>query len=146
MNKKIVGLKGESMKPLMSYHWPGNVRELENVIKRAIIICKGSEILPEDLPEQILSVQDLKHQISGGLPGDFGQLLDQLFEKVIMTIKDNRELDAMSILEKELIERAIRRTSGNKVQAAVLLGINRNTLRNKMERYHIEENETSADG
>ena len=42
------------------------------------------------------------------------------------------------ILEKGIIERAIRKTSGNKVHAASLLGINRNTLRNKMERYGIK--------
>jgi len=145
LNKEIVGLKNESMELFMRYQWPGNVRELENVLKRAIIICKGSEILPEDLPAQSISAQELQTQVQEKFTGDLGPLFDQLFEKVSMIIKNNPKLDVMSILEKEMIERAIRRTSGNKVQAAFLLGINRNSLRNKMERYYITEGESDHD-
>ena len=68
-------------------------------------------------------------------------LLDKLFENIIKTTKETPGLEIMSILEKGMIERAIRMTSGNKVQAASLLGINRNTLRNKMERYGIKESD-----
>ena len=44
-----VTLSGEAKKRILNYHWPGNVRELENSIRRALAICKGNEIGPEDL-------------------------------------------------------------------------------------------------
>jgi nitrogen regulation protein NR(I) len=139
LNKEIAGIRPESMEVLMSYSWPGNVRELENALKRALIICKGNEILPENLPKQIESSRESIFRIQEVLAHDLEPLLDQLFEKIINNPKETQQLDAISLLEKEMIERAIRRTSGNKVQAAALLGINRNTLRNKMERYGIHE-------
>ena len=140
LNKQIAGIKAESMELLIGYHWPGNVRELENALKRAIIICKGNEILPENLPSQIISGEASKLETQK-LVTDLTPLMDQLFAKIVTLIKENPELDIISIIEKEMIERAIRKTLGNKVQAALLLGINRNTLRYKMERYGIKEGE-----
>lgn len=141
MNKPIAGIRPETMELLMNYPWPGNVRELENNIKRAIIICKGNEILPEDLPAKITLAKKSTIQSQDKLVEDLSLLLDQVFDRIIFSVKDHPELDAVSLVEKELIERAIRRTSGNKLQAASLLGINRNTLRNKLERYGLLEGE-----
>jgi len=152
LQKEVAGIRPDSMDLFMQYNWPGNVRELENVLKRAIVICKGNEILVEDLPDQIRSAKETKFQVREELAQHLEPLLDQVFELIVSTgqgrvknpyhsLKDRPEFDAISVLEKEMIERAIRKTSGNKVQAAALLGINRNTLRNKMERYGITEND-----
>jgi DNA-binding NtrC family response regulator len=54
--KAIEGFSREVQTALLAYNWPGNVRELEHVIERAVILCSGSFILPEHLPEQL---QDL---------------------------------------------------------------------------------------
>jgi len=137
LKKQIIGLGSGCMELLMNYPWPGNIRELENALKRAIIICKWKEILPKDLPTRIVSGKESETQIKRGLIQDLGPLMDKLFQKIILVVKNNYPLDAISILEKELIEKAIRKTSGNKAQAASLLGINRNTLRNKMKRYDM---------
>jgi DNA-binding NtrC family response regulator len=139
MQKKIDGVSADAMELLMFYHWPGNVRELENTIKRAIVICKGNEILVENLPNQIVCAERPQQKAAEELVNAMEPLLDKLFENIIKTTKETPRLEVMSILEKGMIERAIRMTSGNKVQAASLLGINRNTLRNKMERYGIKE-------
>ncbi|MEW6380767.1 MAG: sigma-54 dependent transcriptional regulator [bacterium] len=137
LHKDIVGIRPECMELLLAYHWPGNVRELENVLKRAIVICKGNEILIEDLPDQIRSARESDFPVRADLTQSLDPLLDQVFDLITTTVKDRPDIDAISLLEKEMIDRAIRKTSGNKVQAASLLGINRNTLRNKMERYGI---------
>lgn len=48
-NKIITGFKPEALKILLTHHWPGNVRELENAIERAVILCQGNELGPDDL-------------------------------------------------------------------------------------------------
>jgi len=50
MRKKITGLSPDAMNILIEYDWPGNVRELKNAIERAVVVCRGSEIRPQDLP------------------------------------------------------------------------------------------------
>jgi len=46
------------MKILINYSWPGNVRELENVIQRAVTLCRQELILPEDLPSPLIQEAD----------------------------------------------------------------------------------------
>ncbi|MCL6583638.1 MAG: sigma-54 dependent transcriptional regulator [bacterium] len=140
LQKDIVGIRPECMELLLAYHWPGNVRELENVLKRAIVICRGNEIMIEDLPDHIKAARENSFKLRAELAQSLDLLLDKVFDLITATVKEGPDsLDAISLLEKEMIERAIRKTSGNKVQAASLLGINRNTLRNKMERYGIAD-------
>ncbi|MFN8009738.1 MAG: sigma-54 dependent transcriptional regulator, partial [Terriglobia bacterium] len=52
MNKPVVRASTEAMGLLVSYDWPGNIRELQNAIERAVLVCKGTEIEPGDLPLQ----------------------------------------------------------------------------------------------
>ena len=66
-------------------------------------------------------------------------LLDILFDELSKTSRSSQELGMISIIERELILRALQKTKGNQVQAALLLGINRGTLRGKMERYNIKK-------
>ncbi|MBN2372277.1 nitrogen regulation protein NR(I) [bacterium] len=141
LNKEIAGIRPDAMELLMNYHWPGNVRELENTIKRAIVICKGNELLAEHLPGRIRCAETIGIRAAEELMDGLETLLDRLFEKIKEAVKDNPGMDIMSALEKGMIERAVQATSGNKLQAASILGINRNTLRNKMERYGIKEND-----
>jgi DNA-binding protein Fis len=60
--------------------------------------------------------------------------------------KRSPESDLMSALEKILIKRVLQETKGNQVQAAILLGISRNTLRSKIERYRIRKDVTIVEG
>ncbi|MGA1795128.1 MAG: sigma-54-dependent transcriptional regulator [bacterium] len=139
LRKEVLGISREALETLTNYRWPGNIRELENAIKRALVLCKGNEILTEHLPEQIRAVSGTPECVGEDIENAMGPLLDQLFKLIIRAIKENPNIDIISLLEREMIERAVRLTGGNKVQAASLLGINRNTLRNKMERYGIED-------
>ena len=69
----------------------------------------------------------------------FEGLLDILFEELSGASVVSQDMDTVSVIEKGLILRALQKTRGNQIQAALLLGMNRSTLRGKMERYHIKK-------
>ncbi len=56
--RKDLKLNNEALRRCLLYHWPGNVRELENTIERSVIMARGNEIGPEDLPPEIWSVEE----------------------------------------------------------------------------------------
>lgn len=109
-------LNPKSIELLQEHHWPGNVRELENVLERAMNICDGNLINPVHLPEY-LTEKDVK-----------------IREKVIAIPKMK---EALSRVEKDLIEKALEETKGNKVKAAEILGISRSKLYDKLESYGL---------
>jgi two-component system nitrogen regulation response regulator GlnG len=82
--------------------------------------------------------------------GDFEKRLESLMEPVFKILADrSKEMpdsDLMSSMEKILIKRALQETRGNQVQAALLLGMSRNTLRSKIERYRIKKDVTIVGG
>jgi transcriptional regulator of acetoin/glycerol metabolism len=98
---------------LIRNRWPGNVRELENVIERAVLVAKGSEITAADLPEAI------RDDASGG--ADF----------VIPAHRTLAEIERMAILQ------TLQRTNWNKQEAAQILGLYRPTLYSKMRKHEI---------
>jgi transcriptional regulator with PAS, ATPase and Fis domain len=100
--KKITGFTKEAMQVLMHYSFPGNVRELENIIERAIIIERGSQITPESLPYTIKMFQ-------------------------IETIEPDR-VKTIDELNKEYAEKVLDLVGGNKSKVAELLGISRTSL------------------
>ncbi|MDQ7082212.1 MAG: helix-turn-helix domain-containing protein [Aquificota bacterium] len=51
--RNVKGISPSAMKLLLEYSYPGNVRELENIIESAVVVCRGSVIREEDLPEEI---------------------------------------------------------------------------------------------
>jgi two-component system response regulator AtoC len=118
---EVVGFSDEAILMLQNHSYPGNVRELENMVERAVLMARGRVIMPEHFPAKTSS--------SGN--ADFRQLeidlLDLPFHKSIAE------------LEKRLITRALRESTGNKTEAANRLQINRRLLYNKMEEHKIEE-------
>jgi len=112
INKKNVkGLTEEVSQLLMSMPWKGNVRELENVIERAILMCKGDLIDKKDI------VIDERNR-----PTE-----DKGFTFVpTVSLKE---------MEKKVIFHALDQTNGNRTHAAEILGISVRTLRNKLNEY-----------
>lgn len=137
LKKRIVGITPTAMDKIASHGWPGNVRQLENVLKRAMVLCQGEWILEDQLLlEKGWEKRETEEDLSKKPIDD---LLDILFEELSKGFAASQEMDMISALEKGLILRALRKTKGSQVQAAQLLGINRSTLRGKMERYHIKK-------
>jgi len=136
LKRKVIGITPEAMEKIASYSWPGNVRQLENVLKRAMLLCQGEWILDDQL---LLEVEERREAGEGRERKTFEDLLDSLFSELAETSSAREDIDMVSAIEKGLIIRALQKTNGNQVQAASLLGINRSTLRGKMDRYHIKK-------
>jgi DNA-binding NtrC family response regulator len=57
IGKRVAGVSSETMRLLMSARWKGNVRQLDNAIQRAVIMCEGNQVQPQDLPSDILGIE-----------------------------------------------------------------------------------------
>jgi len=107
-----------AMRQLMAYQWPGNVRQLENAIERAVAFTGGRvQIDVEDLPAEVQRAEEPTLSAALALP------------------EDGLDLDAfIAQIERELIQRSLERTGGNKGKAAKLLNVKRTTLVEKIKR------------
>ncbi|HEY7957622.1 MAG: sigma-54-dependent transcriptional regulator [Polyangia bacterium] len=111
-------LSPEALEALCRYAWPGNVREVENLIERVAILGKGGEITVADLPEKF------RHPpVATG-----GAAAPPLPEDGLDLVR------ALGDIEGKLIDEALRKSGGNRSQAARLLGLNRTTLIEKLKR------------
>ena len=113
----------DAMRRLMAYSWPGNVRQLENAIERAVAISAGrSQIDVADLPVEIQQAHEPALPSTVSLP------------------EEGLDLAAfIAHIERELIERSLERTGGNKGRAAKLLNLNRTTLVEKLKRLGTQQ-------
>jgi len=111
--KPIEGISPAAMELLMKHHWPGNVRELENTIERAMILEEREMITPKSLPWLFLT---------------------EPTEESTPLLK---ELMSLEDMEKEHISRVLKETGGHKSRAAKILGIDRKTLYQKVQKYQL---------
>jgi DNA-binding NtrC family response regulator len=113
--KTVEGISRDALNKLVSYAWPGNIRELENVIERAVILCKGKMIEPADIP---------LYQEKMGFPQDLtGKPLDVLMDQV----------------ERQIIISTLEATGADKEKAAKILRISRASFYNKLKKHKITE-------
>ena len=124
--KIVRGFSPEAIAMLAGYHWPGNVRELENVVERAIIVCRGPEVLPQDL-----DFGRRAHTSPGiGVPAP---------PVAAAAAPSPRPLSARLLdEEKREIMAAIDKNGGNIAGAARALGINRSTLYYRLRKHGLE--------
>jgi DNA-binding NtrC family response regulator len=108
-NKPIESVSRGAMDEIMLYDWPGNVRELENAIERAVVVCKGPKILPEDLP--IFCAEDTTAPAGNSL----------------------------AEIEKAHIAQVLKENAWNVSRSAKILDIDRTTLYSKIKRYDIQK-------
>ncbi len=131
--KKVLTL--ETLKILRAYDWPGNVRELENAVQRAITLSQGDKIFPDSLPPQIFKPGQGAHL-------SFENFLEEKLADLVERMGGLEQGDIYSMVlhrvEKPLITLILKKTEGNQVRAANLLGINRNTLRKKIKELGIK--------
>ncbi len=140
--KMIAHMSADTMKLLMSYSWPGNVGELENNIYSAVVMCKGDQILPEHLPIYFQAGPRAQLEFAEGSDDYsclFMQILDPIASKLFNSLKDKVHSRLVEALEKALICMALKRAGENQVKAARLLGISRNTLRERMLKFGLTQ-------
>jgi DNA-binding NtrC family response regulator len=75
MQKDVGAISSEAMEVLQHHRWPGNIRELQNAVHRALIVCTGDEILPDNLPASV--VDTLPASPTGSVTGTFFSLREQ---------------------------------------------------------------------
>ena len=113
--KRIRRVAPETMKRLQTYGWPGNIRELRNAIERAMLLSEGDELTDADFP------------LATGAP---------------MRLADGVQLPAHGIdleqLERSLVVQALERSGWNQTRAATLLGVNRDQIRYRIEKFKLE--------
>lgn len=138
-----VSISREAIEALKDAPWPGNVRELENVVKNALVTCKGSTILPGNLAlgsKSLVAMPSGKPSTgSETAPSDLSleSRIDSMFETLLQRRWSQPNMDMFDVIEKELIALALKKTEGNQLQAARLLGITRSTLRKRIAKYGI---------
>lgn len=104
--------------------WQGNVRELRNVVERITLLTSPSEVTPADLFSLGIGTE-------AGTTGDLGLL----FERLVQTNEANRDL--LEAVDRELVHLALKKAGGNISQASRLLGIDRNALQRRMNKYNL---------
>ena len=111
LRKEVVGFDRETIQLFQSYAWPGNLRQMKNVVKYATLLASGRYITRQELPEELLE------SISKPSTTDLS-LHDETHERA-------------------LILKALAESGNNKTRAAMLLGIDRKTLYNKLKNYQL---------
>ena len=142
-NLAEVDVSGELMDLFMEYHWPGNVRELENYIQKVIVLASD-----ESVKQELQAKQEGVRKIREGGPASLRTSQEQLVNLIIGAV-DSRFIDefpslkevkkiAQSEVERVFIEEALRRTSGNRKDAAKMLKISYKALLYKIRDYKID--------
>lgn len=111
LRKEIVGFDRETIQLFQSYAWPGNLRQMKNVVKYATLLASGRYITRQELPEE---------------------LLESISKPAITDLSLHDETH-----ERNLILKALEESGNNKTRAAMLLGIDRKTLYNKLKTYQL---------
>jgi len=131
-------LSSETIKILNSYSWRGNIRELENVIKRAVVLARTGPILSEHLPDHIISEDFKGAETDGLLNNRFKQLIREYLLKNQEAQDGHIYEKIIQLVERQLFEITLEKHSGKQVSVAKALGINRNTLKRKIDAMKIE--------
>ncbi len=112
--KRIRAISQEAMELLQNYAFPGNVRELENILERAVALCREEVIQARDLPPDLAQVELYSYQRPAG------------------------DLLNLAELELDYIRHILELTGGVRTRAAEILGIDRASLWRKMKKYGLE--------
>ena len=126
---EVKTLHSETVMKLNQLNWPGNVRQLENICRWLTVMASGSEILPSDLPAELLEEKG----VTTSETGDNWQQLLANWAKCALNSGEKELLTyALPEFERILLEAALNHTNGHKQDAAKVLGWGRNTLTRKL--------------
>jgi two-component system nitrogen regulation response regulator GlnG len=129
LGREVRQVAPEAMTRLSGYSWPGNIRELQSVLKQALLQASGAVLLPAFLPEPLGEAGGVT---SPALPAEEPGVETFVIRQRVAT--DVRDLYAETHrqVDRLLLPRVLEHTGGNLQQAALLLGIARQTLRLKL--------------
>lgn len=166
--RSVRGPAPETLALIQAYDWPGNVRQLENMVFRAVILCEGDLLQPEDFP-QLAGVKPLPTPAPVNdvrefrLPAPANDLIAEVaasaVEPGLMAVMNaaaegprvpvfdpEGHLRALEAVERDLIELALEHYAGHMSEIARRLGIGRSTLYRKLREYGLDETRFLAEG
>ena len=111
--RDVAGIAPDCLALLENYDWPGNVRELKNVVQRAVLVCEGEVLLSKHLPPRFRPERPARSRVTF----EVGTPLDEV--------------------EREMVIRALDEAGNNRTRAALLLGISRRALYNKLHKHGL---------
>ena len=114
--KQVRGASTEALRELRAYGWPGNIREVRNAVERAMLLAEGAWLEPKDFPVLAAKAQAAHGGIA--LPAE-GVDLEEL--------------------ERSLVVQALERSGYNQTRSATLLGLNRDQIRYRIEKFGLEK-------
>ena len=144
LGKPLSQIDDDALDALKRYFWPGNIRELENVIERAVVLADGDSVTLHDLPHEVFERRILPGRVGTSRPSvdprtPRGSSRERVHETVVVGADTFGRGALDDIAEREALEDALRSASGNKAEAARLLGIPRSTLFSKLRKYRINK-------
>jgi two-component system, NtrC family, response regulator AtoC len=127
LGREVREVAPETLEQLRGYSWPGNIRELQSVLKQALLQASGTTLLPAFLPELDGTTNDSRPAASGANPGLEAFIRERL-------VPDSQDLYANTHrhVDRLLLALVLEYTGGSQHQAARMLGIARQTLRQKL--------------
>ncbi|EGR7966807.1 nitrogen regulation protein NR(I) [Vibrio vulnificus] len=123
-------LHGSTVEILNRLNWPGNVRQLENICRWLTVMASGSEVLPSDLPSEL--VNEKRVVDDNNASGTWQETLSNWAERALESGEKELLAYALPQFERILLEAALKHTNGHKQDAAKVLGWGRNTLTRKL--------------
>ena len=120
---------------LQTLLWPGNVRQLENTCRWLTVMASGREIVTDDLPSELTETEHNKQDVPNNWEKSLAQYADFKLNKATQPLLD----ELYPIFERILLQAALKKTGGRKIEAAELLGWGRNTLTRKLKELGVEE-------
>lgn len=124
---------------LLRYHWPGNVRELDKAVHTAVVLSREAELKPEDF--SVLGDERPQSKSFDSGRRDYADLfrhtLEPVFRDIVASSEGRVYAELTAALDEALVEAALEVTHQNQVRAAQMLGISRNTLRERIRRFSL---------
>ena len=112
LERHLTGFDAQAMAALQRYSWPGNLRQLRNIVKRATLLAQG----------EFITLREIENELT---------------EPSAQPVTPSFTLHNEELEKRQIIE-ALRQTNNNKSKAAILLGIDRKTLYNKLKLYNLQ--------
>ena len=128
-------LRPDTIRILESYYWPGNVRQLLNLCRQLCVMAPGDQIFPDDLPTELLGRRGMEDE-----GGAWTESLRRWASQELLAGGTDLFGRAQGELERVLIDCALDQTDGQRQKAAELLGLGRNTLTRKLQKFDSERN------
>lgn len=129
LSVEIKSLHVTTIDALKRLSWPGNVRQLENICRWLTVMASGSEVLPSDLPDELLHEKTLHSTTTSG---SWQAQLESWAENTLNSGETEILSHALPEFERILLKAALNHTNGHKQEAAKALGWGRNTLTRKL--------------